>query len=154
MLCPATYASPEVGSMIPQRRRMVVVFPAPSGPTRPNSSPFGTSRESSIKCGQGSESFGQGLQSQWRSWILHFSLPERGGIIPRISVGRHPGLQLAVWVLDIHFDPIDELHPFLLGLDLLGCKFGFRGDEGDFPLGLVGKGICLDTNLLAQLHPT
>src|SRR3990167_7505806 len=44
---PATQASPEVGSRIALKRRIVVVFPAPSGPTRPKSSPSATRSESS-----------------------------------------------------------------------------------------------------------
>ena len=39
MLSPDTHASPESGSNIPVNSRMVVVFPAPSGPTRPKISP-------------------------------------------------------------------------------------------------------------------
>ncbi len=36
---PATNASPEEGSRRPQSMRIVVVFPAPLGPRKPNTSP-------------------------------------------------------------------------------------------------------------------
>src|SRR5947199_4820704 len=42
-LTPRTRASPDVGRNTPASMRSIVVFPAPSGPTRPNSSPDSTS---------------------------------------------------------------------------------------------------------------
>src|SRR6185295_10593738 len=40
---PSSTASPAVGESTPASMRKVVVLPAPSGPTRPNSSPRATS---------------------------------------------------------------------------------------------------------------
>src|SRR5438034_7843427 len=42
--CPSTQACPAEGSSRPQSNRRVVVFPAPSGPTNPNTSPRVTAR--------------------------------------------------------------------------------------------------------------
>ena len=42
---PLTRATPESGSLIPSRISMVVVFPAPFGPSIPNTSPGDTSNE-------------------------------------------------------------------------------------------------------------
>src|SRR3954451_5243161 len=44
MEIPSIEASPEVGRSTPASMRRVVVLPAPSGPTRPNSSPRPTSK--------------------------------------------------------------------------------------------------------------
>ena len=46
---PATVAEPEVGAMRVPSARTVVVFPAPFGPSSPNTSPWPTSNETSRK---------------------------------------------------------------------------------------------------------
>ena len=45
MSTPPTWIEPPVGRRIPAIIRMVVVLPAPFGPSRPNNSPLGTSSE-------------------------------------------------------------------------------------------------------------
>ena len=44
MLPPSTVADPDVGEMRPASMRIVVVLPDPFGPTKPTTSPAGTSK--------------------------------------------------------------------------------------------------------------
>ena len=48
-----------------------------------------------------------------------------------LRVDRHVGFQIVAAVVDIDLDAIDQLHAFLVSLDLLGRELGFGRDEGD-----------------------
>src|SRR3982750_1172975 len=141
MEIPSIRASPEVGRRTPASMRRVVVLPAPSGPTRPNSSPRPTSkltpatatrspnlrvRPSTLRRGSAT------TLSLCRH--LHLRQPD---------VGRQAGLELVGGVLeDAHLDGVDELHPLLGGLYVLGRELGLGGDVGDLARGgLAGIGV-------------
>ena len=69
----ATQAFPFVGSMTAVRSLMSVDFPAPSGPTRPKSSPFRISMRNLLKGLDAGEFLCQGFG------------PDRDGVIHRVT---------------------------------------------------------------------
>src|SRR5574340_1346159 len=109
--------------------RIVVVLPAPSGPTRPKISPGDTlkvirstavtppndrvSPSARIAAGD------SGLAT--RSPARTRRLPEQS-----LGIGRHARLELKRRVRDVDLDPVDELHALLLSLHVLRRELRFR----------------------------
>src|SRR5271157_5640178 len=120
---PATRALPPVGCISPQSIRRVVVFPAPSGPTRPKISPRAI------------------VRSRWSTavsapkrrvnpWIsMMGASPVIASIQHDLRIRRHIGLQLALGILQFDLHPVHQLYPLLLRLNLLGRELGLRRDE-------------------------
>src|SRR5512141_795089 len=155
---PRIQASPPVGSRIPARSRIVVVLPAPSGPTRPKISPRSTERvrpstaevspnrlaSPSIRIAvMGAPSETSALIG---ASVLHLPPWARKrrphSLDLECSVRRHAGLQLHRRVRNRNLDPVDELDALLLRLDVLGCELGLRGDERDYSFVLLpGVGV-------------
>src|SRR5436305_14755069 len=103
MEMPSIRASPEVGRRTPASMRRVVVLPAPSGPTRPNSSPRPTSkltpatavRSPNLRVRPSTRRRGSDMNS-----TLHLRQPD---------VGRQAGLELVGGGLEeAHIDGVDE----------------------------------------------
>src|SRR5574341_1032132 len=157
---PRTLTDPAVGCITPVRSRMVVVLPAPSGPTRPKISPGGIdtpSRSTAVRlpnCLVRSLASTAGILS-----VDAIRLPTSGFLpLPdaslwqagaarcpgyRVSSGcgapwlqgefrirRHPRLQLSLRVLDRDLDRVYEIHPLLGGLHVLGCELSLVGNPG------------------------
>src|SRR3954452_8284262 len=151
MEIPSIRASPAVGRRTPASMRRVVVLPAQSGPTRPNSSPRPTSKLTPatavwspnlrVRPSTRRSKSDMGLSPYRR---LHLRQPD---------VGRQAGLELVGGVLeDAHLDGIDQLHPLLGGLHVLGRELGLGGDVGDLALvGLAGIGVRGDGGAAPQV---
>src|SRR6266498_1649860 len=116
----STVPVPSVGARSPQSMRSVVVFPEPLGPRKPYSSPARTRR---------------------LRWSTATRLPKRR-VSSRVStayassdigVGRQPGFEQAVRVVDLDLDAEDEGDPLLLGLDVARGELGFRADLDETP---------------------
>ena len=78
---PATVAEPEVGAMSVPSVRTVVVFPAPFGPRKPNTSPWPTSNETSLERDAVAEALAQAIDGERR----------RARACPRCRRGGHLG---------------------------------------------------------------
>ena len=71
------------------------------------------------------------------------------------SISGHPRFELIFRVVEQHFDPKHQLDPFFKGLHCLWGKFGLTADIAHpARIGLAGKGVGSDRNLLAELDPT
>src|SRR5690606_33133048 len=106
MLVPKTIASPVVGWSTPARIRSSVVFPAPSGPTIPNSSPARTSKLTSS-----SALIAPKRRPRPRTETQATSLTPRPF---RAHVRRHAWLQRVRRVAgDADPHRVDQLHPLL-----------------------------------------
>ena len=148
--------------MIAERSRIVVVFPAPSGPTRPKSSPRRTSRSMGVDGYILPERLCQACHLYGR--IIHYRafLPQdfvfRPYSCPLLvhhdaHVGGHAGLQFSVLVLYPDLYAEHEFYPFLLRLDGLGREFRFRRDVAHLAverLALVA--VHGNLRLLPQFH--
>src|SRR3990170_2094099 len=167
MECPATHASPDVGSMMAVRSLMVVVLPAPSGPTRPNNSPLLISRFrlstamfppkdlvrfvvfiapkevsscllSPVSC----------LLSPVSCLLTHDPLFQK-----YLHIRRHARFELIIDVLHAHLNPIDKFHALFLRLDVLRREFRLGRYIGDRALVYLPRiGIRSDLGLLTELH--
>src|SRR5436309_5999088 len=150
MEMPSMNASPAVGRRTPASMRRVVVLPAPSGPTRPNSSPRPTSkltpatavRSPNLRLRPSTRRRGSDMGSS----------PDRRLHLRQPDVGRQAGLELVGGVLeDAHLDGVDELDPLLGGLHILGRELGLGGDVGDLTgVGLAGIGVRRDRGTAPQ----
>src|SRR5512135_260766 len=109
--------------------RMTVVFPAPSGPTRPNISPSRTARSRERTASTASNDRPRAWVSTARALMVRSRQRRRRDADRR--VGGQARLEQALAVLDHDLDPEDELDPVLLSLDVLGREFGLRGDVSD-----------------------
>src|SRR6478609_4855526 len=113
-LMPSTSASPEVGRSTPASMRRVVVLPAPSGPTRPNSSPRPTSKLTPATAVRSPNA--RVRPSTRRRGSAIGSSPYRRFDLRQPDVGRQAGLELVGGVLEnAHLDGVDELDPLLGG---------------------------------------
>src|SRR5574341_29623 len=66
-------------------------------------------------------------------------------------VGGHPRFERAIGVIERDLDGEDQIHPFLLGLDVARREFVLLSDEGDLASeGVAGKGIYIDPHLRTQ----
>jgi len=77
------------------------------------------------------------------------------GALPQADfrIHRHVRLQFPAWILNLHLDPVDQLHALLPGLDLLGRELGLRIDEGDAPLVLLARvAVRVDGNGHSQAN--
>src|SRR6187455_528548 len=150
-LTPATVASPFEGRRTPARIRSVVVFPEPSGPTRPNSSPFVTLREIPSRAVTLPNEWPRLLSSTMGAVMSVRS--ERGGTLG----GAHGGLRCGGGTREGHVagearlevdrlvagdaDPnlVDQADPVLGGLHVARCEFrdprDVRDNAGVPPLG-------------------
>src|SRR2546426_8341273 len=128
-------------------RRSEVVLPAPSGPTRPNSSPRPTSRSS--------RSTAVTPANLLRRPRTEMALTASGGksryLQVQHGVGRHARLQDLVAVADRDLHAVDELRALFLGLDVFGSELRLLRDEDDLAgEGLARVGIDLDVDRAAQ----
>src|SRR4051795_13715389 len=102
MEIPSIKASPEVGRRTPASMRRVVVLPAPSGPTRPNSSPRPTSKLNPATA-VSSPNLRVRPSVRRRGWAIASTLPPR-----QPDVGRQAGLELVAGVFEnAHLDGVD-----------------------------------------------
>src|SRR5690349_11212036 len=112
---------------------MVVVFPAPSGPTSAKISPSSISRVRLSTATRGPPPAPRDLPSNTRvrfsAWMI--MLTRQPPSQRDLRIHRHVVLQLMTAVFDVHLDAVDQLHTLLFGLDLLGCELSFRRNEGD-----------------------
>src|SRR5690606_13274390 len=164
-LTPRIRASPEVGGRTPARIRSVVVFPAPSGPTIPKSSPAWTSklrastatwspkrrvRRSTVSAGSAPpppaapavpESVRRAASSTISVALDH-----------QAHVGGDPRLEVEVRVAgDRDLDGVDELGPFLLRLDVPWRELGLARDVDDPAVVLaVAERVGADPRRLAD----
>src|SRR3954453_820526 len=135
MEIPSIRASPAVGRRTPASMRRVVVLPAPSGPTRPNSSPLPTSKLTPATAVR-SPNLRVRPSTRRRGSATSLS-PYRRLHLRKPDVGRQARIELVGGVLeDAPLDGIDQLPPLLGGLPVLGRELGLGGDVGD--LALVG----------------
>src|SRR5688572_17761826 len=150
---PATAASPLVARRTPASMRRVVVFPAPSGPTRQNSSPRVTSNERSSTAA---------TTPNRRVSPLAVTIGTAGMISParrrdrgpmQLDVGRHARFELHFRVaVDLHFNPVDEAHALLRGLHALGRELRLRRDVHHAPgVALAGERIGADRRRVAEV---
>src|SRR3989338_4476313 len=115
MFLPSIVPVPEPGVRIPQSIRMMVDFPAPSGPTRPNISPERTSRSTpSTECTSPNDR---------ESGVVTLTGPgNSAGVIRPDSrnkrVCRHPGFQHTPRVLDFDLYGERQFDAFLFRLDV------------------------------------
>src|SRR5687767_8297644 len=98
--------------------RSVVVFPAPSGPTSPNTSPRATSR------------FRPSTATSEPNRRVRLRMQIMSDLPHDLSIDRHVGFQVAIRVLDFYLDAIHELHTLFRCLDLLGRELRLGCDEG------------------------
>src|SRR5574338_1362666 len=143
---PMTQASPPVGSMTPVKSRIVVVLPAPSGPTRPKISPTATVKFTS--------STARTAPNERVRWTSLMASTGRICSIRKndLGIGRHPGFELHVRIVDGDLDAIDQLDPLLLGLDALRRELSLGGDEGHAAfVVLVRKRVSRHGGRLAHL---
>src|SRR4030065_448343 len=146
---PITHASPAVGSRIPVRRRITVVFPAPSGPTRPKISPSPTVK---VRRSTATVSWNFRVSPSVRI-ASNTHLPPL--LRPDDRIRRHAGLEFPLRVGNNDLDPVDELHPLFLRLDALRRELGLGGDEGDAPGVLLPRiGVGVDRNGVPYLDPS
>ena len=121
--CPATSALPSVGSISPHSMRSVVVLPAPSGPTSPKISPRATSRfrwSTAVSCAEAPR---QVASFDDRFARLHLLTQQN------LRIRRHVRFQLVLRILHLDLDPVHQLHPLLLRLNLLRRELRLRRDE-------------------------
>src|SRR5688500_9176912 len=111
---PMTQASPPVGSITPVNSRIVVVLPAPSGPTRPKISPCPTSKVRSVTARIAPND----LLNRASLMATIGSLRPVRESDPRIS--RHTGLEFHFRIRDSDLDAVDQLYALLFGLNTLG----------------------------------
>src|SRR5688500_9435234 len=119
-LLPRTTASPDVMPSTPASIRNVVVLPAPSGPTMPNSSPACTSNVSA------STAVTSAKRRVSRSSVTASLTARR----LELYIRRHTGLQLIRVISgNRDLDRVDQLHTLLRRLHIARCKLGLTRDE-------------------------
>src|SRR5579871_6946819 len=111
--------------MTPASMRSVVVLPAPSGPTRPKTSPV-----AAVKPRRSTASVPAKRLVRPPAATAGSAMGPRGLERDR-RVGRHAGLELVPGVLDVDADAVDERHPLRVRLHALRRELGLRRDEGD-----------------------
>src|SRR5574341_1930268 len=145
MSWPSTYPVPSVGSSNPQSIRMVVDFPAPFGPRKPETSPFlmvkSTWATARILPNRFVNPFvTMAYTSRSESGI------ERPRVNGRVNTGSfctlshddfgvcgHPRLEQALAVVQADLDTEDQVDPLLLGLDGPWSELGLRADLDHLP---------------------
>src|SRR5512141_994874 len=121
--CPITQPSPSDGSNIPVRRRITVVFPAPSGPTSPKISPSSTEQVSRSTATVEPKALpSPSVRIASNAHLASLSRPDG-------RVRRHSRFQFHVRVGDIDLDAVNELDALFPRLDVFRRKFGLRGDK-------------------------
>src|SRR5262245_15682383 len=110
----------------PQTRRIVVVFPAPSGPMRLNISPAATDNDRSRTAVAGPYRFVTGPSAMASPISLAPRVDERN-----VGLDRHADLQNARAVVDGHLHAVDELRTVLGGLHVSRGELRFRRDVAD-----------------------
>src|ERR1035437_796463 len=149
----ATVAAPASGGSTPARMRMIVVLPAPSGPTMPKISPGATSKLR----GSIARTPGKSLTSSRTTTVLSSTTVAalHGRAEVNCRVCGHPGLQFVTGIFDVDFDSIDQRHALLVSLDALGRELGLGSDEGDLPrIRLAGPGVGVNRRRLAPSDST
>src|SRR5512143_57150 len=113
--------------MTPASIRIVVVFPAPSGPTRQKISPGTTAKR------RRSTAVTPANLLLSPSTAIAGADSTIGACRREVDrrVSRHPGLQIVRRVLDIDPDAVDERHTLGMCLDALRRELGLRRDERD-----------------------
>src|SRR5262249_16243300 len=105
-----TRTAPEVAGSSPQISRIVVVFPAPSGPMRPNISPRSTENDSAVTAVGGPYRF---VTRSSEMLGIDDLLRQRN-----LGFDRHARLQHTLPVVDRYLDAVDELRAFVGGLNV------------------------------------
>ena len=117
--------------MIPANMRRVVVFPAPSVPTRPKISPACTSKLSALtartpgKLLVSPSATMAGSRTVLAGQDLAVSMAggaDAGRGQLDVRVGGHAGLELVVGIVDVDLDAIDERDALLVVCTLLGVN--------------------------------
>src|SRR5574341_409030 len=148
---PAIRAVPDVGSSTALSIRNSVVFPAPSGPSRPKISPAWTSKEIAstavvspyvrVSCST--------------SIMLEASRRGRTSGLPGVDrhVSGHSRFEPMVRILDRHLDRKHEFDAFFLRLHVARRELGLLADLRDRAgKGAPWKGIGHDGDPLANGH--
>src|SRR5215471_4718537 len=103
---PSTRIPPASAGRRPQMSRIVVVFPAPSGPMRPNISPRWTESDTPLTA----------VIAPYRFMTPSSTMMSSGK--GELRFDGHPGLERAAPVVRSHLDAVDELRPLVGGLDV------------------------------------
>src|SRR5208282_2721940 len=148
-----TVAVPASGGSTPARMRMMVVLPAPSGPTMPKISPGEASKLRWSIARTPGKSLTRSRTTTVLSSTTVAALHGRAELNRRVRV--HPGLQFVTGIFNVDLDSVDERHPFLVGLDALGRELGLGRNERDLPrIRLVGVGVGVHRRGLAPSDAT
>src|SRR5215469_10838923 len=149
---PATVTLPLSADRTPARIRMQVVLPAPSGPTKPKISPEATLKSRpSIARTPGNRFTSPRTSTSARASLTNRLLLTRRGQVD-CRVGRHPRLQLVIWILEIDLDPIHKGHAFYVGLDTFRRELRVGRDECDVaPIVFAGIRVGCDHRRLAPV---
>src|SRR4030042_647451 len=149
---PRTRAVPDAGRRIPHRSRMVVVLPAPSGPTRPNISPWRTLKSRPRTASTSSKVFLRPLAEMANSGMEASLLGRRER--SDHGIGRQSGLEQAVLIGQLDLDAEHQLDPVLARLHVLRRELRLGRNVGDRS-GERPVGESVDRNLgpVAQLDP-
>src|SRR5512146_1449417 len=156
---PGAVALPRSGNVTPASIRKMVVWPAPSGPTRRKTSPA-----AGLKLTLSAAStFPSRLASPRTStavlapssiglrWGVRWGLRWGEG---DLRVNRHPGNQFVGWIVKIDLDSIDQGHTLGVSLHALGGEFGLRRDCRYAPrIAFARVGVGGDADRLSQSHP-
>src|SRR5688500_7751922 len=173
---PATRALPPCGSATPTRHRSSVDLPAPSGPTRPSSSPPSSARSTPSSatvapkrlrsCSASSSAFTG--HPPPAAWPVSIGRPRRGTParpvrkplargLARSSLGPrdrdlpgHPRAQVALGVRDVDVDRVDEPVAVLARLHVARRELRLGGDPPHRALEHL-RAVRVDLQL--RLHP-
>src|SRR5580704_2301736 len=151
---PETVARPLSGGSTPASMRIVVVFPAPSGPTRPKISPECTSKLRSCTARTGPKLFPSATTSMAGRLSAARSAAVRSMDVPcgiatpfplvnlNADVGGHARLEFEIRIVDVDLHEINESDALGGRLHSLRRELGLRGNERY--AAMIGfAGICV-----------